>query len=404
MKALVFDTSVPRLAAGFLATRLTGQPACMHGGPLRFVDVAERALPGPDWVRVRTCLAGICGSDLHMLRLQVSGRSAHFAHRAPGRGEPSFPGHETVGEVVEAGPAVKAVAAGQRVVLVPGVTCATLALPPCGFCREGLYALCRSREDHVAPATLGGGWSERFMRHESQVFPIPDDLSDEAAVLVEPLACSLHGVLRRPPREGERVLVLGAGMIGLGAVAALRALPGRCDVTVLARHAFQAERAAALGADRVVTQADPYEGLAQALGTRVQGLRASNRTLRDGFDVVYDTVGSSETFHHALRWTRARGTVVLIGVDLVPGRLDQSPIWLRELQVLGVLGHGAEAWDGERRQTYALVCEWMRAGRLRIEGLLSYRFPLRDYRSAIRAAAGKAGSGATKVAFDFSMP
>ena len=401
MRALVFDTSVPRLGAGFLYTRLTGRPACRCGGPLRFIDVPERELPGPDWARVRTRLGGICGSDLHMLHLDVSAKSAHFANREPGGRQPGFPGHETVGEVVEAGPSASRLRVGQRVVMVPGISCATLALPPCAFCRDGLYALCRAREDHPAPPGLGGGWSERFLRHESQLFPVPDDVPDAAAVLFEPVACSLHGVLRRPPRDGERVLVVGAGMIGLGVVSALRALGGTFDLTVLARHDFQAGRARALGADRVVGRGDSYEGLAEALGTRVQGLRRSNRALREGFDVIYDTVGRSETLHHALRWCQPRGSVVLIGVDLVPGRIDQSPIWLREIQVIGVLGHGAECRDEARVHTYQLVCDWYRSGRLSLDGLLTHRFPVADYRRAIETASSKSGTGAIKVALEF---
>jgi 2-desacetyl-2-hydroxyethyl bacteriochlorophyllide A dehydrogenase len=404
MKALIFDTSIARLGVGFLYTRLTGRPACISGSPLRFVDVPERELPGADWVRVRTRLGGICGSDLHMLHLQVSARSAQFANRQPGEGTPSFPGHETVGEVVEVGRAVSSLQRGQRVVLIPGVSCATLLLPPCEFCRRGLYALCRAREDHPVPDALGGGWSERFLRHESQLFPIPDDVPDEIAVLFEPVACSLHGVLRRPPRDGERVLVVGAGMIGLGVVAALRALRGNFSLAVLARHGFQAERAHAMGADNVIGRSDDdYESLAAALGTRVQGRRRNNRALREGFDLIYDTVGSGRTLHHALRWTQPRGSIVLIGVDLIPAMIDQAPIWLREISVHGVLGHGAESWDSARVHTYQLVCDWHRSGRLPFDRLLSYRFPVRDYRRAIETAASKSATQAIKVALDFSV-
>jgi threonine dehydrogenase-like Zn-dependent dehydrogenase len=192
-------------------------------------------------------------------------------------------------------------------------------------------------------------------------------------------------------------------MIGLGVVAALRALGGKFDLTVLSRHGFQTERAAALGADRVIGRTDdPYESLAEALGTRVLGKRRTNRALREGFDLVYDTVGNSTTLHHALRWTQPRGCLVLIGVDLVPGNIDQAPIWLREIEVLGVLGHGAERWEGARVHTYQLVCDWYRSGRLDLRGLLSYRFPLRDYRKAIETAASKSASGAIKVALDFA--
>jgi threonine dehydrogenase-like Zn-dependent dehydrogenase len=241
------------------------------------------------------------------------------------------------------------------------------------------------------------------VRHESQLFPVPDGIDDEAAVLFEPAASSLHAVLRRPPPSGARVLVLGGGMIGLGIVAALAALRRDLSTTVLTRHGFQAERALALGAAHAAGHdgSEPYAALAASLATEVVGRGRRNRYLHDGFDAVFDAVGSAGTLHDALRFCRPRGSVVLVGVNLYPGVLDRTPLWRREIEIVGAVGHGEDELDGERCTTYRRVADWVRDGRLSLAGLVTHRFRLDDYRRALRAACRKATSGAIRVAFDF---
>jgi threonine dehydrogenase-like Zn-dependent dehydrogenase len=338
-----------------------------------------------------------------MLRVEISRDSGVVATRTAPLGTPVYPGHEAMGRVVETGPDVRRVEVGQRVALIPGVFCSALeSTEPCAFCRRGLYALCRRRQEKPA-GFVGGGWSEGFVRHESQLFPIPDEIPDEAGCLFEPVSCSVHAVLRRPPEPGSRVLVVGAGMIGLTLVAALRALQRPLEITALARHDFQVEHARTLGASRAIGLGgdDPYDALAVALGTSVVGRRPKNRYLADGFDVVYDAVGSARSLHDAIRWCRPRGVVVLVGVNLFPGVLDRTPLWRREIELVGAVGHGEDEWEGTRCTTFSRVSDWLRAGRIDLQGLVTHRFPKERYREAIAAAGGKAASRAIRVVFDF---
>ncbi len=403
MRVVVFRTDAPRLVAALLYSRLTGKVATFPGGPLVAREIPDPPLERRSWVRVRTSMGAVCGSDLHMMRVEVSRDSGVVASRKVPLGTPVYPGHEAVGQVIETGPDVRRVEPGQRVALIPGVFCSALeASDPCAFCRRGLYSLCRRRQEKP-PGFVGGGWSEGFVRHESQLFPIPDGIPDETASVFEPASCAVHAVLRRPPEPDSRVLVVGAGMIGLTLVAALRALGRPLEVTALARHAFQAERACALGAvPTVVTDAeDAYEALAAGLGTTIVGRRRSNRYLADGFDVVYDAVGSARSFHDSIRWCRPRGTVVLVGVDLFPGVLDRTPLWRREIEVVGAVGHGDDEWEGTRCTTFARLADWLGCGRIDLAGLVTHRFPHERYREAIAAAAGKTASGAIRVVLRF---
>lgn len=401
MRALVVNPSRPRLAAGLLYNRLTGRPAAIPGGPLALVDVPEPGLPGDRFVRVRSRLAGICGSDLKTLRLQLSTRSARLAAQSTGGGL-RFQGHETVGEVVETGAGVTRHKVGDRVVMVPATHCAALDLDdPCRPCREGAYCLCEHRDESLPGEPLGGGWSEVFVRHESQLHPVPGALTDGQAVLFEPLACALHAVLRHPPETGARVLVLGGGMIGLGIVRVLRALGRELTVLASVRHPFQEKLAEGSGADTVVRSGDLLDQLAHHTGDEVIGHRADNRLLRRGVDVIYDAVGSAATLHDSLRAVRPGGTVVVEGVDLRPGVLDRTPLWFRELTLLGANGHGRDTWEGEASTTFARVGDWLESGRLSADGLLTHRFPLDEFRPAIATAADKARQQSVKVAFAF---
>ncbi|MEK7824503.1 MAG: alcohol dehydrogenase catalytic domain-containing protein, partial [Candidatus Eisenbacteria bacterium] len=217
MKAIAFaapvSTYLVTLAAGTLSRRLlVGPHACT-----RYGDVDEPRLPGDRWVRVRTRLGGICGSDLAVVTLRASPATSPFS---------SFPfvlGHENVGTIEEVGAAVRGFTRGERVVVNPLLSCGPRGIePPCGHCRAGQPSRCEHFTDGTLPPGmligttrgLGGSWGECFVAHETQVVRVPDHVTDEAAVLVEPFACAVHAVRAGVPASGERVLVVGAGSIG----------------------------------------------------------------------------------------------------------------------------------------------------------------------------------------------
>src|SRR5207253_6926703 len=187
VKALVFERSLPRYAAARAAGALA-PGAGARVGPLRLVDVDPPELPGPGWHRVRPRLAGICGSDLST----VDGHSSRYFE--PIVSFPFVPGHEVVGELDDGG----------RVALQPTLTCVARGVePPCDWCAAGHSNRCeRTAFGHLDPglqtgycADTGGGWSLSLVAHESQLHPVPDEMSDEAAVMVEPTACGVHAAL-----------------------------------------------------------------------------------------------------------------------------------------------------------------------------------------------------------------
>lgn len=399
---IVFHPEVGRILLGMIYHQCTGNLPLFSSGPFLLQKLALKEMPGNRWVRVRCRLAGICGTDLRALRLAFSRRSAAVAEKRSLH-TPVCMGHEAVGEVVEIGPRVRSLVPGQRVVLMPDRSCLALGTPErCAMCERGLPLLCLKRDEFLPSPDLGAGWSEQFLRHENQLFAVPDDISDEQAVLIEPLSCAIHAVLRRPPAAGDTVLVIGCGMIGLGIIASLKAQAKSVRVLAIAKHSYQVEKASAMGADLVLESAegDLYHRLASALGTEVRARGSRNRLLRNGADIVYDAVGSSDTLQDALRWTKPRGAVVMEGFTSRPSPADCTPIWFREIDLIGSHGYGIEHYQGRKVHSFELAIEWIRQGKLRVQGLITHRHPLLDYKQAIRAADGKPASKATKVVLE----
>ncbi|HEU0000746.1 MAG TPA: alcohol dehydrogenase catalytic domain-containing protein [Ktedonobacteraceae bacterium] len=371
--------------------------------PLQVQNVPREQLPARDWVRVRNRLAGICGSDLHLVYADGDFRVAPAA--LPGH-KRSFPGHEVVGEVIEVGEDVTLVQVGDRVTLQYGQCCATTGtLPMCRSCAMGNYNLCEQAQ-FAGPGPIGGGWSEEMLVHEQQVFRVPPALSDEQAVLLEPSAVAVHSVLRHLPGPDEHVLVMGAGTIGLLVLQAIRALAPQTKVSVMARYPFQVEQATRMGAASILYPRDSYDSVVQATGARLYTGMMGNKMLLGGYDAIYDTIGTQDTLADALRWTRAGGAIVLVGVDLNLKYLDLSPVWYQEVNVLGSMGHGMENWPigtRQRRSTFAVAAELIEQRLLYPEKLLTHRFALTNFREAIRAASKKGETRAIKVVFDYAL-
>jgi threonine dehydrogenase-like Zn-dependent dehydrogenase len=369
--------------------------------PFHCGDIEEPCIPNQRWLKVNNTRCGLCASDIHLIFMDISPKA--FPAAVPGGSRRTYLGHELVGEVVEAGAEVKGFASGDRVAQrIEYSSCNQMEIsPPCRQCAEGSYALCENAGAvPLASEHPGAGFSPLMVIHRSQPFRIPASLTDDAAVLLEPTSCAVHAVLKRTPKAGDKVLVVGSGTLGLLTLAAVRALQPEALVYVSARYPFQAAQAERMGAHGIFLGREAtYKGAVQACGARLVSAPFGNRILMGGFDLVYDSVGSDASLADSLRWVRARGAVVLIGVNLKPGAFDHTPIWYREVDLCGVYAHGTEA-TGET--TFAISARLLGEKRIRVDGMITHRFPLRDYRAAIGAFLSKEKSKAIKVVIEHS--
>ena len=402
MRTMYLDISVPRILLTRVLGRISRAAYFAPTSPLHLVDLPDPPLPAPDWVRVRNRLCGICGSDLHQIFVDAGLDVAPVALPSHRR---IYLGHEMVGEVAEAGPAVRDFRLGDRVLRWGRADdCRARGHEAlCPACTRGHRVLCERASEPREHHPVGGGFGDSFITPASTLLPVPAALTDEQAVLVEPAAVAIHAAWRRPAQPGERVLVVGAGIIGFLLIQAVKAFEPACEITAVAQFPWQAELAAKQGAHHAfLSRDDGFAEVARLTGARVYEGRAGNRMLMGGFDVIFDVVGTGATLNPALRWARAGGTVVLVGVSLHRMRLDVTPVWYQEVSLIGSVGHGVVTWRGERVSTFDLAMRWMLDGTLATDGLVTHRFPLAAYREAFAAAVDKHIHRSVKVAFDLT--
>lgn len=400
MKTMYLDISVPRIVVTRALGRVWPGAYFAATSPLHLAELAERPLPADDWVRVQNRMCGICGSDLHQLFVDAGLDVAPVALPSHSR---IYLGHEMVGDVVEVGAAAAGFTVGDRVVRWGRADdCRARGRTElCPACTRGHRVLCEFASDAQTHAPIGGGFGDRFVTPAATLLHVPDGLRDEQAIFVEPTAVAIHAALRKRPSPGDQVLVLGCGTIGYLLIQVLRVLEPDCTITAVAQFTWQADIAGELGADHVfLSGEDGYAKVGELTQARLFHGRGSNRMLLGGFDLTFDVVGVPSTLEDALRWTRAGGAVVLVGVHLHKMTLDLTPVWYQEVDLLGAVGHDVVTWRGAAISTFGLAMQWLLTGQVATDRLLTHVFALEAYREAFATAVDKRRHRSIKVAFD----
>lgn len=401
MLALEMYRSLPRHVAGrALGSRLLDGrvPGGLSGNvvPLRMITRDEPSVRRPGWARLRTHLSGICGSDLGAL---TSRTSLYFSALVS---MPFVPGHEIVAELTED---CDDLPAGTRVVLDPVLSCAARGVEACDACGSGQTNRCeRITVGHLSPglqtgfcADTGGGWGQSFQAHRSQLHPVPDDVPDEQAVLTEPTACAVHTALRARVPDNARVLVSGAGPVGLLTTLALRELTPAGEIIVVAKHGHQRDLALLCGASEVVAPREVLRRIRRVTGAFQIEPQFSSPYLLGGVDVAIDAVGSRGSIETVLQSTRAGGRVVLAGM---PEPADLSAVWFRELEVTGAYASAAREDGADGRSAFDLAGELVGGAAVRELAQRIACYPLHRWREALDHAGGAGGLGTIKVVFD----
>ncbi len=260
---------------------------------------------GPSQVLLRVSHCGICGTDLHMMMEDWG---------TPG----SIGGHEYSGVVVAFGSSVEGWAVGDRAVGGPKPGCGT-----CRVCRSGQTHLCAVGSDEGA-TMVSGAYAEYKAVEAAALFRIPDSLDLRAAALTEPVAVALRGVRRAGPKPGDRVLVTGAGPIGLLTVAVLSA-GGVTDITVSEPNANRRQLAETLGAS-IAVNPDELERPAMAMDL-----------VAAPYQCAFECSGHADAMEAGLANLDRAGTLVLSGTGMRRPRFDSNRIIVHELLVTGTV-------------------------------------------------------------------
>jgi len=274
---------------------------------LRYEDIPAPS-PGPGQVKVKINLAGICGTDL---KEYTAGPCIIDPDKAP-----ITVGHEFAGKVVEVGEGVTGFTVGERVTGEGYWVCGE-----CYFCKRSMYNICLNLG--FTGLHRDGCMAEYLIAPSYALYKLPDSVSDEAGVLVEPLAVAIHAVRQGKVSLGDTVGIVGAGIIGLCTLLAARAA-GASEVHVVAKHKGRGERALALGATTVIylNEGDPVQ-------------RVKNLTGGLGVDVSFECAGHTDTPQLALDLTRNGGTTVIEGVFDKPAPLDFLSVMYNQKTIVG---------------------------------------------------------------------
>jgi L-iditol 2-dehydrogenase len=320
--------------------------AALHGpGDIR-LETRELPEVGERDVLVEVRSVGVCGSDVHYYE---HGRIGSFVVE-----QPLVLGHEVSGVIVDRGSRAAKHPVGQRVALEPGVPCGR-----CTECRHGRYNLCTDVRFFATPP-IDGAFARYVAIHEDYAFALPDELSDDAGALLEPLSVGIWACQKGGVGLGDRVLVTGAGPIGNLAVQVARAA-GATTIVVADVNADRLARAAELGATRAID------------------LNARSLVPDDGpFDALLECTGSESLTGDAVLAVRPAGTAVLVGMG--PGleaRIPIAALQAREITLVGTFRYA---------NTYAVAIALAAAGRVELDGLVDARFPLEEVDVALRAS------------------
>ena len=297
----------------------------------------EKPLPGKKEVLLEVAYCGICGSDVHSIEVGLYEDGL-------------IPGHEFSGRIVELGSEVEGFSPGDRVVVDPVVGCGQ-----CRFCREGRPQLCDSLD--TLGITSDGGMAEYAVVPSSSLHRLDGRVSLKEAALVEPLSVAVHAAKRAELKEGERVLIIGGGTVGLMLL-----------------------QVAALKTDEIalVEPSHAKRQLAQKMGARwvsepATACKLSHRV--GSFDVVFEAVGRPDTLQNALDMVSKGGRVVVVGLHTEEASVDPLKMMYEEVSLLGTFAN-----QGDFPEAIELLAE----GKVKAEPLISKVFPLEQGPEAFR--------------------
>lgn len=341
--------------------------AVIHGPRDLRIEQRDELSLGSRQIRVRVAAGGICGSDLHYY--------LHGGFGAVRLKEPMILGHEIAGTVVETGADVSGVFEGQKVAVNPSLPCGT-----CRYCQLGLQNQCLDMRFYGSAMRMPhvqGGFSDSLVCEVTQVVVVPDHVSLHEAAFAEPLAVCLHAVRRAGSLLGARVLVAGAGPIGVLAIAAAR-LAGAAEIVATDILDSPLAIARKVGADHTINVASEPDAL------------SPYKAHKGSFDVMFEAAGGASTVLAGLDLVRARGILVQVGQGAeVP--LPMSLLVTKEIDLRGSFRFHEE---------FAMAAAAIAKRQIDVRPLLTDVIGVDDAQRAFELAADKSRS--MKVHLQFS--
>jgi len=408
MKALVAHSSAGKEVWNRFKSSFFSKSGPSPHVSLHLAEIPEPAVSHPEWVKIRTITSGVSDLDEGMFLY------GDFASLGAYLTFPFVPGNENFGIITEVGGEVRGVEPGDRVVVDPLLSCRPRGIAPvCSSCAEGDPSSCRNFfRGRLGPGVMigacadtGGGWSDSFLAHASQIRSIPSPMEAENAMLVPEFARAVRAVLQHPPASGDQVIIVGARSLGLLTLIALQRLGLEANAIVVAEHPFEVELARKFGAAAVVLlhpRASAYEDIAKLVAGTVRYAQAGRIALEGGADLVYETTGISDNVADALCFTGEGKDLVFMAATQAAA-FNIAPIWFKGIRLHRSAFSGFDRYRGEVRETFDIALDLVSVCELPASDLITHRLKPDQYTEALAALQDRSGSKAVKAIFQHVM-
>ena len=364
----------------------TGEIYHGYGSNLKLKNYPMPSLKGikNDNVVIKTSLCCICGTDL----LKISQKN-NFLKRFNSikRNGEIFLGHEVVGTIVEIKKLKqKDFMIGDRVILIEQNNCKTISdIDECLFCKSGMPLLCANKYKRKYTDVVYGGLSEYFVRNEFQIFKISPKVSDKAACLIEPASIAYKAAMAVNLAKGNRILLIGSGVISLISIKILRLLYGdKIIIHVIARHEFQSKEAIIAGANKVYNHYSIDE-ISKDLTSNIIGSDDASY-LNIGYDSVIDYVGSAETTNQSLSVIKSRSTIVIVGFNNALVKVGFDHLIQREIRLIGIHGYDSSNEKNTKLAAFQKIIEYIEKDMLYLDDYVSNIFKIEDFKAGFKKA------------------
>jgi threonine dehydrogenase-like Zn-dependent dehydrogenase len=404
MKAIIFEESIPKYLLTKLLGKINKSFYYSFFSCVKLCDIKEPEIPKGKYLKIKTVYGGICGSDINLITLKDSPTLSPYSS------SPFVIGHENVGIVYDKSEDVEGFKKGDRVVVDPVLSCKAKEIEEiCENCKKGEYSRCLNFNEKGklsegviigACKKTSGSWSEYFIAHEFQTFKLPDEISFEDAILIDSFCSSLHPVIRNFPEENEKVLVIGAGTIGICAIYALRALGFKSKIYTLCKYEFQAERIKQFS-EIIYLKEDYLKNFAEITSSKILKPVIGKPFLNSGFDLIFECTGNKNMIENSLRWIKPGGKIVLIGTFGILNFIDLTLLWFKEAKLVGTNSSSCENYLNERKRCYQIAIQLLKDKKISLKELLTHKFKITEYKNAFKANLNKGKHKLIKSAFYF---
>lgn len=310
----------------------------------------EKPKPNDNEVLVKIKSVGVCGSDIHYYK---HGKIGDFVVN-----EPLILGHESAGEVVEIGDEVTSLKVGDRVSLEPGVPCRK-----CEYCKKGKYNLCPDVEFMATPP-VDGAFTE-YVKHPADfTFKISDNMTYEEGALIEPLAVGLYSAGRVNLKPGMKVVILGAGPIGLTTLQAVKS--SGAEVVISDINSFRLSYAQKFGADKTIN------------AKKVDTEEEVKKYFNGGADIVFECAGTVNTTKLTTKLAKRGGKIVITGMASAD-TIDYDMIGLgaKEQEIYGVFRYA---------NVYKKAIKMVSRGKIDLKSMVTDSYSLDEIQDALEYA------------------